>query len=306
MSRKHRIQDVWPFLLPKKTPGYGISREFYVSVLAAVAQLPAPRDVVRPKPEPGIVQGFIAPLSPGSTKDHLSQPMMRGGYAVASPDKRSVLRLLIMPTNEAGYVPDAFLSTPVGQSLSKEITDRVRATWYLLQVSFEAHDPAVWPSMKFLIDVTRSLAERTDGVIADPIAERYALPSDWTCSPVEHLVANEHMDVKCLSRQGRLYSYTRGLRKFALPEFEMDGLRVDQESSARRFLLALCQTVLLGNLTEPGSLVGEAGSTLRVADGGLDRSMWEGIPCLELIPEACSTSLAVDAWADKHPPTTTS
>jgi hypothetical protein len=44
-------------------------------------------------------------------------------------------------------------------------------------------------------------------------------------------------------------------------------------------------------------MVGAKEAPLKVAVGGLDRGMWEGIPCLELIPEGKgSADEAMGAW----------
>src|SRR5688572_11612277 len=138
----------WPFGKPK-TPGFGISKAYYLSVLSAKATLPQIVEVVNPKGSDGAVEGFGAPLMTDSTKDDLQKPMSRGAYAIASKDRKTVLKLIVVPKEEAGFDPDAFLRSPQAAALPQDMANRIRATWSLLQLTFESHDPMVYPALDF-------------------------------------------------------------------------------------------------------------------------------------------------------------
>jgi len=93
------------------------------------------------------------------------------------------------------------------------------------------------------------------------------------------------------------HAYTKGLRKFALPELELPGLLASDEVDAAKFLLALSQLILLGDLAEPGDKVGASRAPFQVAEGGFDRSRWEGIPVFELLPPtSMSSTEALARW----------
>ena len=105
------------------------------------------------------------------------------------------------------------------------------------------------------------------------------------------------MRVHGREHEGRLHVYTLGLTKFDHPEVEVFGVAHELLAKAQRFMLGLAQSVLKGARLEPGALVGERSAPLKVAVGGLDREQWEGIPCLELIPESDSSpDAAIAAW----------
>jgi hypothetical protein len=87
------------------------------------------------------------------------------------------------------------------------------------------------------------------------------------------------------------------MTKFALPEYEMAGVGEEDATLAQRFFLALSQKVLLGDLTRSGELFGAPKMAFEAREGGLDRSMWEGIPVFELIPPTGrSASECLRSW----------
>jgi len=287
-----------------KTPGYGISREFYLSVLAAKAQLPTIAEIVSPHPEAGAIQGFGVPLDASATKEDITKPIGRGAYAVASKDRKTVLKLLVLPTSETGFNPDTLLMSPLGLEFGPEIVNRVRATWTVMQLTFEAHDPMVYPSLDFLLGLSIRMAALTDGVVADPLAERYMLPSDVRHPRTSNapIWAADHVAIGSrLTPQG-LNIYTKGMRKFAQPELEVNTIEEPLFKAAGTLLLSLAQTQLMGTPIQPGAIVGIDNAPMRVATGGLDRGLWEGIPCLELIPEKTGgLNDAIRLWSESIP-----
>ena len=94
---------LFPTFSRPKGPGFGLSKNFYLSVLLSRPSMPAPRLLVNPKGDGGAMPGFFVPLAAGATKADLDVPMARGVYALSSPDRKTVLRAMFMP-RERGVV----------------------------------------------------------------------------------------------------------------------------------------------------------------------------------------------------------
>lgn len=291
------LRRLFKFSKPK-TPGYGISQGFYLSVLSGHAQLPTPGQVANPTGEAGAVEGFIAPMMSGAQKEDLGRPMERGVYAIASKDRKTVLRLRVVSKEEAGFDPEPIVRSALAPTLSEDALARIRATWTLLQLTFESHDPDVSPSLAFAHAIVRRLAELTEGVVADPIAQRYLLPPQVPSpDPASPPSAPEHVSVRTLEREGKLGAFTMGMQKFALPEYELNDLEHGDEAAAGAFLLSVGQARLDGQEMAPGDRVGAKSAPFDVAAGGLDRARWEGIPVLELLPgRGATASGCLEAW----------
>ena len=298
-----RLKDVISFKKPKG-PGLTINKGCYLTVLAAKAHLPALLAVVTPKGEGGTVAGMGVPLASGTQKADLAQPMERGIYAIASPDQKTVLKLMVMPKEEAGFDPSAFARSKAAEEWEPELRTRVESTWMVLQLTFESYSPAVYPALDFFLDVAAKLAELTDGTVADPIAKVYKLPAEVRMNrPASDLIAAiDHVQVKARELETGWNVYTLGLTKFDQPEIEVQEIPEKTKQGAERLILGLAQTVLTGQALAPGALVGAKNKPLKVATGGLDRGLWEGIPCLELIAEDKGTQAeAIDAWIASQP-----
>lgn len=292
-----RLRDTFRFSKPK-TIGFGISREFYLSVLAATASLPSIAEIVEPKGGGGAVKGFGAPLTDAKDKALLHQPMTRGGYVVASLDRKTVLRLLVMPREEIGFDPEAVLRNMPVDEVTPEIATRFRSTWFLLQLSFEAHDPMVHPSLAFLLEVAQWLSQRTGGLVADPLAQRYLLPEDvWHAAPGGVTDARDLVAVRTRTLGGEVAISTAGLQKLALPELEMRVPDASRAETGVQFLLSLTQTILNGQTVGEGAEVGARSAPFVLRTGGCDPATWGNTPCLELVPKGSTpVATALDAW----------
>jgi len=270
-------------------------------VLAAKAQLPSLLQVLNPKGEGGAVAGLGAPMAADASKRDLAEPLKRGVYALSSPDQKSVLKMMVLPKEEAGFDPSSFARSEAAQAWDPELRLRVESTWIIMQLTFESYDPAVYPALDFFLSLAQRLAVLTDGVVADPVSQVYRLPSQvFSHRPAGELIAAaDHAQAHHREHEGALHVYTLGLVKFDHPEVEMYGIRQETKEAAYRFLIGLAQSVLKGTRLEPGASVGVKGQGLTIAVGGLDRAMSDGIPCLELIPgESGTTDDAVRAWLD--------
>lgn len=290
---------IWP--RKPKTPGFGISRNFYVTVLAARATLPPPLAVANPKGEGDAAAGFIVPLAAGASKEDLGRPMLRGAYGISSPDRKTVLRMLVLSKEEVGFDPGPFLRSEQAIGLSPELLARISATWTLLQLTFESHEPMVYDAVRFMLSVAKRLADLTEGVVSDPITESYRLPEDVFAEgqfdPRIDVRDVVRVWVRPSSDRTLVNAYTLGLQKFGLPELELNDLKPENAGVAERFLYRVAQGILLGELVDVGDRLGSDSCLLQVVPGGLDRARWEGIPCLELIPPTGSTvDDALVAW----------
>ncbi|MFQ3586465.1 MAG: hypothetical protein SNJ76_02200 [Fimbriimonadaceae bacterium] len=284
-----------------KNPGFGLSRGFYLSVLAAKARLPAILEIVAPKGIDGAVAGFGAPLGQGATKEDLARPLARGAYAVASPDRKTVLRMLVVSKEEAGYDPEALVRAAASLELSEDLLARIRATWTLIQFSFESHDPMVYPALDFLLAVVGRTGVLTEGAVADPVARRYLLPEQLV-SPRpagQNVCAADHIAVHKVAENGTASVHTLGFQKFALPELEITALAPGSVPLAETVLATIAQKVLEGERLGAGTRIGPRNAMLDVAEGGLDRGRWEGIPVFELLPpRGMSIDDALRAWVE--------
>lgn len=288
----------WPFTKPK-TPGFGISRGYFLTILSSRAVQPAIAEIANPGGSGGAVVGLAVPLGGSGDKALLLQPMERGPYVVASKDRKTVLKMIVMSKEEAGYDPEAFVNSSLAIGRDPELVVRIRATWSIAQLVFESHDPGVYPALDFFLGVASRMGVLSDGVVADSISQRYSLPEALVASPrIDPLVdVREHMEVKFELRQDGLHAFTLGMQKFALPEYEILNLLEQDQTAAERFLLTLCQSVLLGDLTKEGDRFGASGSLFEARDGGFDSRLWQGTPVFELLPPTSMTpGEALHAW----------
>jgi len=273
-----------------------------LTILSSRSVLPGIAEVANPSGLGGATTGLAVPLGAESNKSLLMEPMKLGPYAIASKDRKTVLKMLVISKEEAGYDPELYAQSTLAQDEDPELVSRMRATWTIAQLTFESHDPAVYPALDFFLGVAVRLANLSEGVVADSICERYRLPEEvFETKRIHPLVdVREHIAVKFAKKSDGIHAYTLGMQKFALPEYEIGSLFESDQIHARRFLLTLCQNVLIGDLTQIGDRFGAPKALFEVADGGFDKAMWEGIPVFELLPPTTMTSGdAIQLWIDE-------
>lgn len=275
------MRQFWKFAKPKG-PGFGISKNFYLSVLAGSPALPPITAIINPKGSNGALEGFGVPLVDGKDKAILDSPMLRGTYALASKDQKTVVRLMVMSAEEAGFSPDAIAKSAAATKISPELLTRLRSTWHLLQLNFESHDPDVYPALDFLLGIADRLGEATQAVIADPIAERYVMPGTLIMRPRTdaNVDAREHVFIHYRPDGDNWHVYTKGLLKFLQPELELLNVGANDQEEAARFLMSASQGVLQGYLVKSGSEVGP----FEAREGGMNKALWSGTPVMELLP----------------------
>lgn len=296
------MRNIFKFAKPRG-PGFGINGEFYLSVLSTRSVLPPILQLINPGAVEGAVEGFGAPLTAGADKAALSMPMERGNYVLASRDRKTILRLTIYSKEEAGFDPAVYARSSLAIGAPQELTSRMLATWQILQLRFESHDPDVYPACRLLLNLAARLAALCEGVVADPLSSRYLLPEQVFQRPAadERIDARDFVAVRTRPSPNGLHVHTAGMRKFTLPEFEMDGVQEEHLNTAGNLLYSLCQARLLGSELKSGNKVGAKKSAFELREGGLDRALWEGIAVLELLPPTgMATGQALQAWSDEN------
>lgn len=288
----------WQFGKPK-TPGFGLNKAYYLTVLSSKPVLPPMLTIINPKGAGGAVEGFGAPLSENADKESLGKPLERGAYAIASKDQKTVLRLLVMSKEEAGYDPEPFLRSPMAKEMDEELLVRIRSTWVIGQLTFESHDPMVYPAIDFQLDFASRLAELTEGVVSDPISRRYLLP-EHVKQPLRadpRIDAREVIGLSHRAKETGIHLFTLGMQKFGLREFEITGVEIGDLVLAESLVMSLCQSALLGMIPANGDRIGPKGHEFEIREGGFDRALWEGIEVFELIPPTTRTpGECLHAW----------
>ena len=276
------MRPFWKFAKPHG-PGFGISKSYYLSVLAGSPALPPITGIINPKGSNGALEGFGVPLINAKDKAILDSPMLRGSYALASKDQKTVVRLMVMSAEEAGFSPDAIATSPAAARLSPDLLLSLRSTWHLLQLNFESHDPDVYPALDFFLGIATRLGEATQAIIADPVSERYLKPGELIMQPRTDpkVDAREHVFVHRRQEGDLWHLFTRGLAKFVQPELEILTVETQDLDEATRFLMSASQGVLEGFLVQNGSEVGP----FEAQQGGLNKAVWGSNPfIMELLP----------------------
>lgn len=297
MSRRFRLKD----LLPSKRvpPVAPLSKDYYLTVMAARQPLPIMAAIAAPKGANEAVPGFIVPLSSGAEKSDLARPLARGTYGIASPDQKTVLRLTVVPTDEVGFDAAAVAQDRMADRLGQEDRARLAATWTLLQLQFESFDPALFPALSFFLQVAQRLTELTDGVLADPLSRRYLSASEIYHVPPPGLSLNmpDVIGIHVRPDGDRFALATAGMAKVSHPELDLPGVGAEHVELAELFLLGLAHGVWRGQPLELGALVGEAEGLFRLIPGGRDAGWWGKTVPYELTPENHSTAGgALEAW----------
>ena len=276
----------WLFGRKPKSPGFGISKNFYLTVLATSPILPSMRDLTSQKPINGEVLAMGAPLAKAATKEDLFAPLSFGAYGVVSIDKRTLIKMLVVDPEKAGFDPLIYTESADAANASPEVISRVKGAWTMTQLNVETYDPGVYHSMRIMMRLAKRIGEMSVGVIADPISQRYQLPDDFYNENFddEPLRPQELVEIHQDPSESGLKLYTLGLQKIDLPELELDGVDPSDIRLGVRFLLRTVKLILSGKPLELDDKLGSKDVHFQVASGGFNRKLWEGIPVFELIP----------------------
>ncbi len=256
--------------------------------------LPTLAQLVGPKGQDGAVVGFGVPMDAREGKASLELPMERGGYGLATLDRVTVLKMLVVSKEEAGFDPDIAARQMTGE-LSEETIARLQSTWTLLQLTVESHDPAVAPTVSFMLDIARRAGQLTHGLVGDPLARRYLLPEQVPVV-IDKIPADAAVSINPRKTPEGISVCTLGMSKFGLPEFEISGVGESMQGAAAELLLSAAQHVLDNGPVDVGDELGAKGASFQVTHGGLDRGYWEGVACYDLVSVEGETDEALQAW----------
>jgi len=290
----------WPFT-QSKTPGFGISRGYYLTILSSASVLPCIAQIANPNGAEGAVPGLGVPLGTDRDKTVLTEAMRMGQYAIASNDRKTVLKMGIMSKEEAGFDPEIYVQSILAKGEDPEIIARLRGTWTISQLVYESHDPGVYPALDFFLGVSRRMAMLSEGVVADSICQRYLLPENVVQSARmdPKVDVREHVVINLTQRESGIHVYTLGMQKFALPEFEILNLTDGGKDWAVNLLLSTAQQVLMSKVTRIGDLFGSTRAAFKAAEGGFLQEHWHGTPVIELQPPISMTPTeALEFWAE--------
>ena len=281
-----------------KTPGYGINRGFYLSVLAAQAPLPCLPEIVTPKGENGTVKGFGVPLSKDATKNCLNEALARGAYAVASEDQKTVIKLLIMSKEEAGFSPPATIESAKSFHLTSEVKERMLSTWSIAQLTFESHHPMVFPAVRLILELADRIASLTGGLVADPLSRSYRMPGEVPTAFTTDgsLDVRDVVSVKTVEGEEGPWAFTMGMHKFNLHEYEIQGFSPVLMPIVTDLLYAVGQQRLSGEVLQGGDTIGSESAAMCL-EAGAGPCLPAGVPCYRITPSHTSLDEALTAWA---------
>ena len=263
----------------RKTIGYGIARECYIIVLGGSATLPSPKDLCDPK---GEIPAMIAPMGAGQDRSALDRPMSHGLYAVASLDRKTVIQVSVGGREDSGFSAESAIESPQLQPLGEEVIARMQGFWHVFALSFSSHDPMVLPALELQWRLAQRIAILTEGVVGDPLAERYLLPDRSASFSAVNLV-------RLRSSDGLMF--TAGMVKVGLPEFVI-ACSPGEDSICEKILLAGVDRVLQSGPFDPGQTFGPSVAPLMAAYQDDGRIAWipsagrEMATCLEAFEQS--------------------
>lgn len=247
------MRPFWKFAKPTG-PGFGINKNFYLTVLSTHPGLPAIADVANPKGQGGAVEAFGVPLVDGNDKRLLEQPMQRGKYAIASKDRKTIINLTVAAPQDAGFSGAAIASSLDPRFNAPILIERLQRTSMMLQFRFESHDPDVYPALDLILTLAKRCGTMTDAVIADPLSERYLLPDQLFMIPRLDPVVDCREHIFVHEAKGRIY--TKGMSKILQSELLIEDCPESLRQIAGGFLITIAQTVFMGHPVAKGQKIG--------------------------------------------------
>jgi hypothetical protein len=291
---------MWPFKKKPQPITLTLNKHFFLSVLMPPGTLPPVLQIVNPDGSNGAIQGFMVPMQQGATKDLLNQPINHGAYGILTKDKLTALELHIIPKKQISdfVIPDDEIVLAqidlVGQKLA-----RARQVQQFANIIIKGYHPEIYPTVQFFHKVTSRLAQLTDAVISDALAETYRLPQELQLSPKldNRIDFREIGTIKAIQLQDGIWISTRGLVKFNLPEYEMYGITKELKDTAATMLASAAQQTLIGLPIKIGETAFAQQSPLEVVIGTKQRHVWNDRPTLEFKDPGQTTALkGVQAW----------
>lgn len=288
---------LWPFR--RKNPSIlTLNKNFYLSVLSG-SELPPLLQVINPDGSNRAVEGFGAPLQSGGDRDILNRPVQSGSYVLTTRDKLTVVQMDIFAIADVPQYAKPTMPNPEA-NLVGEAFERAAGAAVLTNFVFKGYDPAVYPSVRFFLNLAARFAELSGGVVGDALAETYRLPERLhNTPPMDPRIDFRDLGaIRIAGLSDGFWVSTRGLVKFNLPEFEMFGLDAAHRDTAAEMLIVAGQQALVGMPIGIGETAFSPSSPLIAIAGERERAQWGDRPTIEFRdPGSPSARLGVDAWS---------
>lgn len=235
-------------LFSKPKPILTLSKGFYMTVFSTSSVLPPLIDLIHPRRMNHVVVGMGAPMVGYADPETLAEPMKPGPFALVTMNRKTVLRTLIMSIDECTIDLNAIAAEQATLGIDEETMARLRGAWFVTQFSFESFDPQIFASIRFLYRLADRLAELTDGVIADPLAQRYIRPGQLFRDTFdeEPLQPLEVVSVGELPGETGPRLRTFGMGKFDQPDFAIELPHADHIQHGHTLLTAGIRTLFHG------------------------------------------------------------
>jgi hypothetical protein len=155
----------------------------------------------------------------------------------------------------------------------------------LATLVFKGYSPDVYQSVRFMLNVAARLAALTDGVVADPLAETYRLPEDFSqANPLDPRIDFRDVGViKAIRESGGVWVSTRGMTKFNLPEYEVYGVSEAEVTPVGEMLVLAGQEALLGSSLPIGETISTPMGSFETMRGTKNRVKWGERSTIEIL-----------------------
>lgn len=276
---------MWPFRKKAREAPLDINKNAYLSVLLGPGPRPPVLTWVNPAGSNGAVKGFAAPLDQGESADLLSQPIVNGSYALATPDRKTLVQADFFDLSDVSEFK--LPADPASQAMVDLVGDKLQsavAAVGLATLVFKGYSPDVYQSVRFMLDSAARLAAETSGVVADPLAETYRLPQDLRQeNPLDPRIDFRDIGtIKAIRQADGVWIGTRGMAKFNLPEFEVYGVEVSDVTRFGEMLIVSGQEALLGSSMPLGETVSTPFGMVVGITGTRNRELWGERSTIEL------------------------
>ncbi len=265
--------------------------------------MPSILQVINPDGSNNAVSGYGVPLADTASKDLLNQPMAEGKYAFTTKNKLTVLQIDIMQLSK---VQGFSIPTTKEDCESAELTgqkfERAHNAKCLINVLIKGFDPSVLDTVTFVLNISERLGTLSDGVVADPLAEVYRMPSDLRLQKKldSRVDFREVASVKAFRLDDGVWVSTRGLIKFNLPEYEMYGISDELVETAYKMLIAAGQQSLLEIPLKPGDTAYSLQSPMEIVYGQRQKQIWGNRPVLEIKDKNGNSAInGVKSWKEQ-------
>ena len=277
---------MWPFKKKAPEAALEINRNFYLSVLLGLGPRPPILSWMNPDGSNDAVKGFAAPLNQDKNADLLSQPIADGSYVLASLDRKTLIQADFFHLAD---VPQFRLPTHEVAQLSVDLVGerlwRAERAAALATLVFKGYSPEVYEAVRFMLDSAARLAALTDGVVADPLAETYRLPTEFSqAAPLDPRIDFRDIgSIKAIQDQDGVWVGTRGMAKFNLPEYEVYEVPAESVTRVGEMLVLAGQEALLGSSMPIGEKVSTPLGSMETMHGTKNRDKWGDRSTIEFL-----------------------